>query len=235
MVKLRIKTTRRSHFDQNSRIIFNETDGLCIIIDPGYDAMAIMKESMLDKYKLSGIVLTHCHLDHAGAVASLIHMIASDYGITAPLLYHIDERPIARAIEMIASQYGLSGMYHNAPDASTWVSHGDTISFGQLSWDIYVTPGHSPGHICLYSTPEEVVFTGDYAIPTCSDLPILIAGDTLFKGSIGRTDLPMGNHAQLLTSIRNVHLQLPDSTIVLPGHGPNTTIRIEKRDNPFLI
>tara|TARA_B100001113_G_scaffold245688_1_gene202148 strand:+ start:62 stop:835 length:774 start_codon:yes stop_codon:yes gene_type:complete len=235
MTHLKITTLTLSHFQQNTRLLFNENENLVFIIDPGFDENRIIKEACLDKYSLMGIILTHAHLDHAGAVQPLLTQLKHKYHLSPPLYYHSYETPIAQAISMLADQYGLTGYYHNAPQATEWLDNMNSLSLGMMQFTILVTPGHSPGHTCLYTTPKTTTLSGDFTESTLPEQPILIAGDTLFQGSIGRTDLPLANHEQLLNSIQSQLLVLPENTLVLPGHGPNTTIGQEKKSNPFLI
>ena len=235
MTKLRIKTLTLSHFQQNTRILFNETTHLAMIIDPGFDEDLIIKESDLDKYALHSIVLTHAHLDHAGAVQPLLNKLKTSHKITPPLYYHSNETPIAECIDQLSESYGLKGLYHNAPPATQWLDDLSPITFGDITFTVLFTPGHSPGHISLFTTPKKTHLEGQFSEPTSPNQPILIAGDALFQNSIGRTDLPLANPDQLIKSIKTQLLPLPENTLVLSGHGPNTTIGQEKKHNPFLI
>jgi hydroxyacylglutathione hydrolase len=233
MTHLKIKTLTVSHFQQNTRILFNENDRLILIIDPGFDEDRIIKESCLDEYTLHGIILTHTHLDHAGAVQPLLDKLSTQYALSPPLYYHSKELPIATQIEALASLYELPGLYHNVPPATHSLDDLSSIQFGDLSFTVLFTPGHSPGHIVLFTTPETTTLEGEFSESTSPNQPILIAGDTLFQNSIGRTDLPLANSDQLIESIKTQLLPLPSTTLVLPGHGPNTTIGHEKQSNPF--
>jgi len=175
------------------------------------------------------------HIDHGKSTLSDRLIQLAKFNISAPLYYHSNEQPIAANIETLSNLYGLSGLYHNAPKATKWIDSMPSLHFGTIMFSILETPGHSPGHICLFTTPTQTHLTGQFSEPCHPNQPILIGGDTLFQGSIGRTDLPLANHDQLITSIHSKLLTLPDDTIVLSGHGPNTTIGQEKQTNPFLI
>ncbi|RAP30771.1 MBL fold hydrolase [Candidatus Marinamargulisbacteria bacterium SCGC AG-343-D04] len=203
-----------------------------MIIDPGANTDHLFELS--DPYDVTMIVLTHCHIDHAGGVKHL-RQLFKEHGKKEPsVLYHSQEIIIGEYIETIALQYGLSPTrYQNAPSPDEILDNKDVIELGDSRFKCLFTPGHSPGHVALYYENDDFLLEGKHADDKqCNHL--LIAGDTLFYGSIGRTDLPMGNHEQLLESIRTQLLVLPEDTVVCSGHGPNTTIRHEKLTNPFL-
>ena len=177
-----------------------------IVIDPG-DAPASVFRA-LEGCMVRTIVNTHCHCDHCGGNAALVEQTKAELAI------HRSDLPLLHAMEMQAQMFGIS--VEPSPDPTRFLEEGDTIQAGACSLKVLHTPGHSPGHIVLVG--NGVVF----------------AGDVLFEGSIGRTDLPGGNYQQLLDSIRVKLLTLPDDTVVYPGHGPRTTIGAERRSNPFL-
>ena len=131
---------------------------------------------------------------------------------------HPVEAMMRSRVEDIAKMYGILEGMENCPEPDVFIGGGETLKFGRFSFDVLFVPGHSPGHVCFYEKAERV----------------LLAGDTLFAGSIGRTDLPGGDSDTLLKNIREKLLCLPDETIVMPGHGPNTTILDEKETNPFV-
>jgi hydroxyacylglutathione hydrolase len=191
-----------------------------LIVDPGDEAERILHFLEERRLKACGILHTHAHLDHIGATAA----VAKATG--APTLLHEQDLPLYQAVEMQAAFIGVE-----TPDAvavDRYVRDGEFLSVGRLKGEILHTPGHSPGGICLYlpGNPE--------GVDPAESSGLLLAGDTLFAGSIGRTDLWGGDHEQLLHSIRHRLLALPDETIVIPGHGPRTTIQDERRANPFL-
>jgi glyoxylase-like metal-dependent hydrolase (beta-lactamase superfamily II) len=190
----------------------------CVIIDPGQDAERGIEE-LIDRYRLKpiAVLLTHGHIDHMWSVAP----VCGAKGI--PACIHPDDREMlsdpAKGLSLLAKQQFLGGMTFSEPDDVRALADGEVVTLGGLDFTI----GHTPGH-----TPGSVTFRGG-----ADELDALFTGDLLFAGSIGRTDLPGGDHAVILRSLART-LTLPDETIVLPGHGPQTTIGDERRTNPFL-
>lgn len=158
----------------------------------------------------SRYLLTHAHIDHIFGN----HWVYSTWGLKPEL--HANEVAVLHAGPAVAAQYGLR-FQPGPPHQTDFLKHQDEIFFGESKLQVIETPGHSPGGICFFNKEEGWV----------------IAGDALFRLSIGRTDLPGGNHAHLLRSIRSRLFSLPDETIVYSGHGPSTSIGFEKRHNPF--
>jgi glyoxylase-like metal-dependent hydrolase (beta-lactamase superfamily II) len=179
-----------------------------VVIDPGDDGEQILMGLAKNALKVKCLINTHGHFDHVGANKKMKEVTQ------APLAIHPDDAPMLGELSKAASMFGLSA--ENSPPADLLLDQGDTVSFGDITLEVIHTPGHSKGGICLY-TPGH-----------------LFAGDTLFKGSIGRTDLPGGDFDTLIASIKTKLFGLPDNTIVYTGHGPETTIGDEKRMNPFL-
>lgn len=179
-----------------------------IIVDPGDDAdrilMALAKAELKAKY----LVNTHGHFDHVGANKRMKEVTG------ALICIHPGDEPMLTELSRSAAMFGLSA--ENSPPADLLLNDGDEVEFGEITLKIIHTPGHSPGGICLYTEGH------------------LFAGDTLFAGSIGRTDLPGGDYDTLIASIKTKLLGLPDDTMVYTGHGPETSIANEKRMNPFL-
>jgi glyoxylase-like metal-dependent hydrolase (beta-lactamase superfamily II) len=190
----------------------------CVIIDPGQDAERGIEE-LLDRYRLKpiAVLLTHGHIDHMWSVAP----VCGAKGI--PAYIHPDDRDLlsdpARGLSLMTKQQFLGGMTFSEPDDVRALEDGDIVTLAGLDFTIGHTPGHTPGSVTFRSG-------GD-------DLDALFTGDLLFAGSIGRTDLPGGDHATILKSLART-LSLPDVTVVLPGHGPTTTIGDERQTNPFL-
>jgi glyoxylase-like metal-dependent hydrolase (beta-lactamase superfamily II) len=194
----------------NCSILGDETSREAIVVDPGDDIPRILQ--ILERHQLTvrQIVVTHAHIDHiAGA-----HRLKQLTG--APILYNQRDLPLVAMMEVQAGWIGVATPEVYAPDDS--LEDGDTVAIKGLSGSVLHTPGHTEGSLCLY-LPEQ---------------NLLLAGDTLFAGSIGRTDLPGGSTGKILASIRDRLLPLPDSTRVIAGHGENTTIGAERRTNPFL-
>lgn len=190
----------------------------CVIIDPGQDAERGIEE-LIDRYRLkpSAVLLTHGHVDHMWSVAP----VCGAKGI--PAYIHPDDRELladpGKGLSLLAKQQFMGGMTFAEPDDVRQLSDGDVITIAGLDITIGHTPGHTPGSVTFRSGED--------------DLDALFTGDLLFAGSIGRTDLPGGDHATILKSLART-LTLPDETIVLPGHGPQTTIGDERSSNPFL-
>ena len=190
-----------------------------LVIDPGDEVSRITDLLTRHNLTVKAIVSTHAHIDHVGGLSKL-HRLTG-----APVLMHPEDLPLYQAMEMQAAFLGVP-----APEISSidnLLKEGDTLRWGDYQARIIHTPGHTPGSVCLY-VPQEA---GSVTLVA----PQLLAGDTLFAGSIGRTDLWGGSMPQIMDSLRSKLLQLPDSTVVYPGHGPATTIGTERHSNPFLI
>ena len=194
----------------NCSILGDETSREAIVIDPGDDIARIV--ALLAKHQLTvkQIIITHAHIDHIAGALRLKEITG------APILYNQLDLPLVKMMDIQAGWLGIPTPKVSAPDED--LRDGQTISIVGLTGSVIHTPGHTQGSSCLY-------------LP---DQTLLIAGDTLFAGSVGRTDLPGGNTQQLLKSIHDRLLTLPDDTKVIPGHGPNTTIATERSENPFL-
>jgi hydroxyacylglutathione hydrolase len=194
----------------NCSILGDETSHEAIVVDPGDDISRIV--STLEKHQLTvkQIIVTHAHIDHIAGAQRLKRLTG------APILYNQNDLPLVKMMDMQAGWLGIATPEVEPPDAS--LEDQQTISIAGLTGSILHTPGHTEGSVCLY-LPQQA---------------LLIAGDTLFAGSVGRTDLPGGNTQKLIKSIHNSLLTLPDEVTVIPGHGPRTSIGEERDSNPFL-
>lgn len=192
----------------NCYILGCESTKEAVVIDPGDDADRILMELAKAGLKVKYLINTHGHFDHVGANKRMKEVTGAELAI------HPDDEPMLKELSRSAMMFGLSA--ENSPPADIRLNDGDEISFGEITLKVIHTPGHSKGGICLY--------TKGY----------LFAGDTLFAGSIGRTDLNGGDYDTLISSIKEKLLVLEPDTVVYTGHGPETTIGNEKRMNPFL-
>lgn len=210
---LTVTTIPVTVFDQNARVLACSDTRDAVIVDPGGDPTKIIDAIERRQLRCTAIWLTHSHLDHCAGVAELLKVYK------VPLIGHKDEAPMRAHVASIAAMYGLpADEWPNCPEPTQYIVGGETLAIGNVKAKVLFTPGHSPGHVSFYFEHDGV----------------LVSGDALFAGSIGRTDLPGGNHEQLLASIKRELLNLPDSTQVLSGHGPDTTIGAERVGNPFV-
>lgn len=208
-------------FQQNTRVVACENTGMAICIDPGEESAAIVDFIAANNLTLQAITLTHGHLDHVGGTAALSKSFPEAEIILhkgdEQLYYGLQQQPLFMGIQ--THQLAALGFDYDAPPklSRNW-EHGETYAVGDLSFKVLHCPGHTPGHVVLADERERKVFVGD----------------CLFLGSIGRTDLPGGDHAQLIDSITNNILSLGDDFAVYSGHGPETTVSRERTTNPFL-
>jgi hydroxyacylglutathione hydrolase len=209
MVKMVYRVLQIMPFGTNCYLVAsaNTRDGM--VIDPAGDAVRILNNISELNLKIGLIVVTHTHPDHIGAIAQVKESTKAKFALHA-------------AEAGIISQYDNSqfSMFDSAfrppPSPDRLLQDGDYIDFGDISFSVFHTPGHSPGGICI------------------AGCGVVFSGDTLFNMGVGRTDGPGGDYNLLISSIRSKLLKLPDDTVVLPGHGPRTTIGWERQHNPFL-
>jgi hydroxyacylglutathione hydrolase len=233
MTDLSIITKTVSDFGQNARVLINNSEKKICFVDPGADLERILDGVDLETNTVESIFLTHCHIDHAGAVKPLLKLLADKGKPTPTLYYHSKEWIVGKNIENYAKQCGFSdGEYFNPPNADINLDDMETFKIGNITARLLFTPGHAPGHVAMYFENVSATLTGNFAQDTLPN--ILISGDSLFRESVGRTDLPLSNPQDLVNSIQEKLYTLPDNTLVLPGHGRNTTIEHEKQHNPFI-
>jgi glyoxylase-like metal-dependent hydrolase (beta-lactamase superfamily II) len=194
----------------NCTVLGDEVTHEALVVDPGDNIPEILSRLQKHGFTLRQIVVTHAHIDHVGGAALLRKATG------APVFLNQKDLGLLGMMEMQAGWLGVPTPVVAPPDASA--DDGLSIGLATLPAEVLHTPGHTPGSICLHFPAQH----------------LLLAGDTLFAGSIGRTDLPGGDGRQILRSLRERLVVLPDATRVLPGHGPETTIGEEKQSNPFL-
>jgi len=194
----------------NCSIIGDEASHEAVVIDPGDDIQDILALIAKHNLRVKQIVITHAHIDHVGGAMKLRAATG------APILLNQNDYALLKMLDMQAAWVGMASPGKVEIDQS--LAQADTVKTGALVAQVIHTPGHTEGSVCLYFPAQKK----------------LIAGDTLFAGSIGRTDLPGGSFEKIIDSLHEKVLALPDDTIVVPGHGPLTTIGEERESNPFL-
>jgi hydroxyacylglutathione hydrolase len=194
----------------NCSVIGDETTREAMVIDPGDDIEDITAILIKHKLHVKQIVITHAHIDHVGGAMKLRALTG------APILLNQNDYALLKMLDVQATWVGMASPGRVEIEAS--LGQDDALHAGSLSANVIHTPGHTEGSVCLYFPAEK----------------LLIAGDTLFAGSIGRTDLPGGSFGKIMRSLHQQVLVLPDETVVIPGHGPKTTIGDEREGNPYL-
>lgn len=199
---------------ENSFLLIDPSSKECIIIDPGsYEASEKeeLKKAIADEgVKPVRLIQTHCHIDHVLGTK----FISEEYGLKPEM--HENEIVLMKGVKEYAPAYGFQ--FEEPADPDHYIKEGDRIRFGRTELQVFLVPGHAPGHIVLYDESGKR----------------LIGGDVLFQGGIGRTDFPHCDHEALIKGIKEKLFALPDDVTVFPGHGPATTIGDEKRMNPFV-
>jgi hydroxyacylglutathione hydrolase len=194
----------------NCSIIGDETSRQAMVVDPGDDIAQVLALIRKHNLEVKEIVITHAHIDHVGGAMKLRAATG------APILLNQNDHRLLKMLDVQAAWLGMQSPGTVEIDRS--LRDADQVEAGSLAAKVIHTPGHTEGSICLYFPAEQK----------------LIAGDTLFAGSIGRTDLPGGSFDKIIRSLHDKVLALPDETLVVPGHGPVTTIGRERETNPFL-
>jgi hydroxyacylglutathione hydrolase len=208
-------------FQQNCSLVWEPDTHRAAVIDPGGEPGRIMEAINRFGLTVELILLTHGHLDHAGgakALKGMLDVARAERGQQPVPIVGPDERdaPLLGKIEEQQTKFGMTGLRNVTPDR--WLTEGDVVELGRLRFEVLHVPGHSPGHIVFVERSERVAFVGD----------------TIFNNSVGRTDLPGGNHAQLIAGITHKLLPLGDDIVFVCGHGPGSTFGAERANNPFL-
>lgn len=206
---LRVIPILNGQFAQNCYLVAEAGSGDAVIVDPGEEPERFLATARREGLTIREIWLTHAHIDHVSGVAAIKAATA------APVYLHPADRSLYDNLPQQAALFGLAVGPPPPPDRA--LTHGGTVAIGTTTFAVRHTPGHSLGSVC---------FVGP---------GVVLGGDVLFQGSIGRTDLPGGNFDRLIQSISDELLVLEDETVVYPGHGPPTTIGAERRSNPFLV
>jgi hydroxyacylglutathione hydrolase len=197
-------------FQENCYVLGDEASGVGAVVDPGDEAARIAMAVEQTGLEIGSIIVTHAHIDHVGAVAALV----DEY--SCPVLMHAEAEPMLEQVPTQAMMMGLR--FGKVPTVDHHIGEGEMVEVGDLRLRPLYTPGHAPGHLAFYIEEEGLV----------------LSGDALFAGSVGRVDLPGGSMEVLMRSIEEKLMTLPDETRVYPGHGPQTQIGNERVSNPFL-
>jgi glyoxylase-like metal-dependent hydrolase (beta-lactamase superfamily II) len=205
---IRVIPIPNGQFQENCYLLAEPGSGESVIVDPGEEPDRFLAIASQEGLTIREIWLTHGHIDHVSGVGAIKEATG------APILLHAADEPLYRNLPHQGQWFGLR--LDAPPPVDRYLEHGGTVSLGKTRFAVRHTPGHSPGSVCFVASG------------------LVIGGDVLFQGSIGRADLPGGDFERLIQSIQEELLVLPDPTVVYPGHGPPTTIGSERRHNPFL-
>ena len=211
MTKLQAFIIPVTPFQQNCALVFDQDSKRGAIVDPGGDVALILEAIGKSGVTIEKILLTHGHIDHAGGAAELREALGVT--IEGP---NAEDRFLLDTLPESGAKYGMLTARVVTPDR--WLGEGDTVTVGELSFAIYEAPGHTPGSVIFFN----------------ADNRFALVGDVIFQGSVGRTDMPRGDHATLIRSIRDKVLPLGDEVVFLPGHGSPGQVGEERLNNPFL-
>ncbi len=200
-----------THFQQNCSLVWCDVTFQAILIDPGGDVERLLSEVKNYGLHLQAIWLTHGHLDHVGGCAEFVKLLKLP--IIGP---HRDDEFLINALPMQCEMFGFSSVGDFEP--TQWLNEGNQLQLGNEKFTILFAPGHTPGHIIIKHDKQKLLWVGD----------------VIFKDAIGRTDFPRGNHQQLINSINSKLLTLENDYVILPGHGPMTSIGEERKNNPYI-
>jgi glyoxylase-like metal-dependent hydrolase (beta-lactamase superfamily II) len=195
----------------NAYLVADGDSKQAVVIDPAWDGKTIVDESIERGWKIEAIWLTHAHFDHLGGAAEVYQAVTPP----PPAALHPDDYPLWQ-MQGGAPYFGMK--IDPGPEPTTELQHGNLLTLGAYRFEVRHAPGHTPGHVVYYCESEKVCF----------------CGDVIFRGSIGRTDLPGGSYQGLINSIRSQILTLPDDVRLFNGHGPETSVGVERASNPFL-
>ena len=217
MDRIKIAIVPVTVFEQNCSLVWEPATMRAAVIDPGGEPGKILDGITRLGLKVELILLTHGHLDHAGGATALKGELDANSPAPVPIVGP-DVRDIflLEGIEDAQRQFGMSGMRNVTPDR--FLTEGDTVQLGALAFEVLHVPGHTPGHLVFFERTERIAFSGD----------------TVFRGSVGRTDFPYGDGALLIEGIKAKLLPLGEDVTFIPGHGPASTLGVEARENPFL-
>jgi glyoxylase-like metal-dependent hydrolase (beta-lactamase superfamily II) len=208
---MRVAVVPVTPFQQNCSVVWDPATKRGAVVDPGGDLDQVLGVAEREGIAIEKILLTHAHIDHAGATAELARRLGVP--VEGP---HEGDR---FWIDALAQQAQMFGLKSEGPfEPTRWLHDGDTVTVGGLTLDVRHCPGHTPGHVVFFHAPSRFA----------------IVGDVLFQGSIGRTDFPGGDHGTLIASIRERLFPLGDDVRFLPGHGPTSTFGAERRSNPYV-
>ncbi len=211
MAQLKVVVVPVTPFQQNASVIYDDETKIGAVVDPGWDLDRILDAVKQAGVKVEKILITHGHIDHAGAAAELAEKLSVK--VEGP---HINDRSLLENLPNRGKDFGMMGARVLVPDR--WLREGDEVTVGDLKFAIIEAPGHSPGSVVFYNDENKFA----------------LMGDVLFQNSVGRTDLPGGSHETLIKNIKTKILPLGDDVTFLPGHGGASRLGIERLNNPFL-